>query len=231
MKKTALIAGIVFLVLSATVQAQSETNPKSPETQVATDTVPKVEMQLMTDDEATTSNDRVSSDQWNNYNPDKYKLLPMPEPLTLEKKFPAIGNYHVTDKDGNTSDVMITLDESNKGIVWVEGLPQGKFKAMMMQVPATYKIPAQKTAGEKDIAEGVLIFNKEVNDLDVCLGCTYNKENPASAFAESTEAVIDDMDQAKTKKTTAKAKVTPVKTRKYSGSKIVETTASVAPMR
>lgn len=172
---------------------------------------------------------KTTTDQWNNHNPEKYKLQAMPEAITLEKKFPVIGKYNLADKSGAASEVIITLDETNKGMVWVEGLPQGKFRALLRKAPGTYKIPVQKGADDKDLAEGVLIFDKENNTLNICIGCTYNMEDPASVFA--TAETITEEPVKTTKKTTAKAKVTPVKTWKYSGSKVVETTASVAPMQ
>lgn len=214
MKKTLFIIGAFFLFITASVNAQTDsTMPAKPST---------------------------STDQWNNYDTSKYRLLPMPEPLTLERTFPVIGKYNVADKkSGTESSVTITLDESNKGIAWVEGLPQGKIKAMLRKAPGTYKIPAQKTEDDKSIPEGVLIFDKDNNTLDVCIGCTYNMEDPGSVFAAATDMQTDETATAEVKtkaktsksKSTAKTKVTPVKTWKYSGTKVVETTASVEPMQ
>src|SRR5947209_1111413 len=69
----------------------------------------------------------------------KYKLQPMPDTLTIEKTFPVLGTYQLntnqlnstsTTDNGNTqSTISITLDSSNKGIVWIDGLPQGRIKA------------------------------------------------------------------------------------------------------
>ncbi|HEY6504255.1 MAG TPA: hypothetical protein VIZ28_09800 [Chitinophagaceae bacterium] len=202
MKKTAFIAGSLLFLFTATVNAQTEPTPV-----------------------------KTTTDQWNNHSADKYKLQAMPEGITLEKKFPVIGKYNLTDKSGVSADVTITLDETNKGIVWIEGLPQGKIKGLLKKAPGTYKIPAQKSTGDKDVAEGLLIFDKDKNTLDVCIGCAYNNEDPASAFA-TTEPVVEEAVKNTNKKTTAKAKVIPVKTWKYSGTKVVETTtASVAPMQ
>ena len=61
----------------------------------------------------------------------KYQLQPMPGALTVEKAFPVIGTYQMNAADGSMQNVIITLDSVNKGIVWVEGLPQGKFKAYL----------------------------------------------------------------------------------------------------
>ena len=203
----------------------------------------QTEKQVATTTTVATTN---STDRWNNWSPDKYKMLPMPEPLTTEKIFPVIGHYSVTSKDAaeatttessaGTSSVTITLDETNKGIVWVEGLPQGKIKAYLRKSPSTYMIPAQKTADEKDLSGGVLIFDKDANTLDVCLGCKYNSEDPASSFTVTEQPVVEQpvvKTKHKNKKGTAKAKVKPVKTWRYSGSKTSETTASssVVPMQ
>lgn len=205
MKKPAIIAGALFLLFTATVNAQSDSLSVQPV--------------------------KIATDQWNNHNPEKYKLLPMPEAITMEKKFPVVGKYNITDNAGTVSTASITLDETNKGIVWVEGLPQGKFTAYLRKVPGIYKIPMQKTADEKNVAEGVLIFDKENNTLDICIGCTYNIDDPASAFVTTEPAAEEPVKTLKTKKTIARTKVIPVKTWKYSGSKVVETTASLAPMQ
>src|SRR5712672_1438179 len=135
MKKTAIILGAV-LFLFTSLNAQNDTLPKQPAQTEPTVTQPEKQSVATT----------TSGDKWNNWSPDKYKMLPMPEPLTTEKIFPVIGHYTVTSKDapttsttdatatettGATSDVTITLDETNKGVVWVEGLPQGKIKAYL----------------------------------------------------------------------------------------------------
>jgi hypothetical protein len=204
MKKTAIIAGAALLLFTATANAQ-------------------------TDSVQTQQPVKARTDQWNNYSADKYKLQPMPDALTRERVFPVIGKYNLTDKDGATSAVTINIDESNKGLAWIEGLPQGRIKAHLRKSPGTYKIPAQKTADDKDIPEGVLIYDKDANTLDVCLGCTYNIEDPGSAFTVGTEPVVADTETKVKKNSTVKTKtkMKPVKTWKYSGAKIIESTATV----
>lgn len=232
MKKTAMILGAVLFLITATVKAQVE--PKQ-------DSL-KQQQQLTTGITSATN----ANDKWNNWSPDKYKMLPMPEPLTTEKIFPVLGHYNVTAKttstaaapakdesasattetssSGASSEVTIALDDNNKGIVWVEGLPQGKIKAYLRKSPSTYMIPTQKTVENKDLSEGVMIYDKDANTLDVCIGCKYNNEDPASAFT-APQPVAEEQPVAKTttkhKKGTAKAKakVKPVKTWMYSGSK------------
>ena len=73
----------------------------------------------------------------------KYTLVPMPSPITTEQTFPVIGQYQSTTNADQK--VTVTLDDQNKGFAWVDGLPQGRVKAILKNSPATYKIPAQKT--------------------------------------------------------------------------------------
>lgn len=227
MKKNAIITGAALLLFTAALNAQTDTVPAQPEKP-------------------------VSADKYNNWNADTYKMQPMPEGLTMEKKFPVIGKYQLTDKEGTVSTVMVTLDETNKGTVWIEGLPQGKIKGVLRKSPATYKIPVQPLAEEalatevevndaktamtatapKELPEGVLIYDKDANVLNVCIGCKYNNEDPAMAFtaAEATEAApMEEMEKAekKTVKTakTAKAKIVEIKPVHYTGTKVIEATA------
>lgn len=108
------------------------------------------------------------------------------ESLRPEHSFPALGTYTATGS--STATVTVTLDETNKGIVWVEGLPQGKFKALMKRVPATYKIPAQQTEGGKPVAEGTLFLNPESNELTIVLGKAFNDEDPAAGLGVDAQA-------------------------------------------
>jgi hypothetical protein len=139
---------------------------------------------------------------------DKYKdkyIATKPAPTTADI-FPAIGKYEsATNMDA--ASVTITLDAENKGLVWIEGLPQGKIKAMLRKSPATYKIPAQKTEDGKDVAEGTVLFDKETNTLSIIIGKNYNAAEPAAAFAsESVEETVAVSKATKTKKTVAAPK-------------------------
>lgn len=219
MKRTAIITGLAFLAMSATVNAQSDST-RTP----STDSV---------------KSRPATNDKYNNWSSDQYKLQPMPEAIGQDKIFPVIGRYDLTDKEGAQSQVTITLDEANKGFVWVDGLPQGRLKAILRKSPATYKIPAQKLGEEKDaksVAEGVLIYDKEANLLNVCIGCTFNNENPAEAFTPADAAATDDAMAAAPKKTAktaknTKAKVAKVKPVHYSGTKVIEQTAVATPVQ
>ena len=163
--------------------------------------------------------------------PYEAKLLPPRAALTTADIYPVIGTYEsATNTDAPS--VTVILDEQNKGFVWVEGLPQGKIKAMLRKSPATYKIPAQKTEDGKDVPEGTLIFDKDAKTLSIVIGKPYNAEDPAAAFAMATEdqtmAATEDVTKTKTKTggKIVKTKIKPApKPWTYTGTKVEKTTA------
>jgi hypothetical protein len=141
----------------------------------------------------------------------KYKLLPMPEPLSVQKTFPVIGAYQLSNAAEGGA-VTVRLDETNKGIVWVDGLPQGTFKAYLKKAPGTYRIIAQKSASGKSIPEGTLHFDAVTNTLNIALGA-YNEAEPTAIFAALTPAADAPVAEeakvkVKTSKTKQKSKVT-----------------------
>lgn len=146
-------------------------------------------------------------------------IAPRPA-LTTNDIFPVIGRFESTNAEA--ANVTISLDEQNKGTIWVDGLPQGRVKAMLRKSPAIYKIPAQKNAEGKDIAEGTLIFDKESNTLNIVIGKNYITEDPASVFKTSPV-----MEEATTKVSKSKTKkpVQP-KTWTYTGTKVAVETVS-----
>ena len=121
----------------------------------------------------------------------KYQLLPMPQAMTVEKSFPVLGSYNLTTKEGTTVPVTITIDSASKGIVWVEGLPEGKFKAYLKRSPATYRVIAQKTETGKAIPEGTLIFDQATNTLNVALGKKFDDVDPAAIFTMTGDVTAD----------------------------------------
>lgn len=195
MKRIAIITCATALFFSASVNAQNDS------TRV---------------DNRTVSQWKDNGDKWNNNDPAKYQLREMPEPLTIEKIYPVIGTYNVTSKDGQASNLTVTLDEQNKGIAWIDGLPEGRIKAQLRKSPGTYKIPEQKIGEEgnqKTVHEGVLIYDKDANTMNVCLGCKYNMEDPGAAFlpAPAEEEKVAEEMPAKNKKASAKTKTTKAK--------------------
>lgn len=138
--------------------------------------------------------------------------------LTPEKIFPVIGTYDVNEAaQQSVNRVSITIDEQNKGLAWIEGLPQGKIKAFLKKSPATYKIPAQKTEEGKDVAEGTLMYDKETNSLSICIGKAYNDAEPGAAFMTETAPLMEKAVAGK------KQKPTKAKVLQYTGKKVEET--------
>lgn len=160
----------------------------------------------------------------------KYKLLPMPEALTLEKTFPVIGSYQLSTD--SASAVTVTLDSVNKGQVWVAGLPVGTFKAYLKQSPATYRILAQTSSTGKAIAEGTLMFDATTNTLNIALGKAFNEQNPAEIFALNSAAGLANANgnevevKVKTKTSKTKSKVVF-----YSATKAVAPTSATSAMQ
>lgn len=159
----------------------------------------------------------------------KYKLQPMPEPLTIEKTFPVIGSYQLASTAQTTSttdeqqaNVTITLDSVNKGMIWIEGLPQGKFKAYLKKSPATYRILAQKTESGKQIPEGTLMLDPSTNTLNIALGKAFDDADPAAIFASVPSDVTEAEVKVKTNKSKSKSKITF-----YTANKVVATTANM----
>lgn len=146
------------------------------------------------------------------------KIVAAPVPPTREDVFPVIGKYE-SASHADAAQISITIDETNKGIAWIDGLPQGRVKAMLRKSPATYKIPAQKTAEGNEVAEGTLIFDKTTNTLSICLGKEYNAADPAAAFSPAEEPAASMVKQVKSKKP-----ATP-KTWIYTGTKLSKETA------
>ncbi len=128
----------------------------------------------------------------------KYKLQAMPEPLTMEKTFPVIGTYQLNDET-TTGNLTISLDPANKGMIWVEGLPQGKFKAYLRQSPATYRILPQKTEGGTEVPEGTLYFDPSTNTLQIALGKAYEEADPTGIFTLHNNLAASEQNEAKMK--------------------------------
>jgi hypothetical protein len=219
MKKTiSMVAGVVLSLLSVSVKAQQPTQPQTPPQQA----------EKPWDAHKNPTIDSILS-------PYESKMLSQRPAMTTADIFPVIGQYQ-SSSSTDASALKINLDEQNRGIVWIEGLPQGRVKAYLRRSPSTYMIPAQKTEDGKQIAEGVLLYDKDANTLNVCLGCAYNADDPGLAFNTNGAVVTDESAPAvktvtKTKKNGVKSKTKAVAKAKpwyYSGTKVIETTASTS---
>ena len=172
MKSAALIAFALF----AGIAVNAQTTTPAP-AQPATDTTVKQVPDTTTS--ATTTLADTSVGKAYVAHPEKLKGVTS-ETLTPDHVFPALGSYKANGS--STGDVTITLDSANKGIVWVDGLPQGRFKALMKQAPSTYKIPMQTSANGKAVSEGTLYVNPETNELTIVLGRPFNDANPTASL-------------------------------------------------
>ena len=215
MKKSALLSGILVLFFSIAVFGQ-EPEQKQPE---------QKQEQKQEDPYSPYKNPTVAAIV------SKYTLKEMPETLTIEKIFPAIGQYEFTaENETMPGNIVITLDPEVKGVIWVEGLPEGKIKAHLRQSPATYKIPAQKTEEEKEVAEGTLIYDQETKTLSISIGQAYNDVDPASAFAMPSEDEAEKADEMKDKDA-KKSKVKKEKEKKVKPTVYVATKIEVEEVK
>jgi len=143
----------------------------------------------------------------------KYKLQPMPAALTIEQTFPVLGNYQLTNSTEGTGTLTVTPDSSNKGIVWVEGLPQGRIKAYLKKTPSTYRILSQKSGSGTQVQEGTLYYDTTAHQLHIALGKAYNETDPTSLFASGADmTATNDMsatgkDETETKVKTSDSKL------------------------
>lgn len=205
----------------------------------------------------------------------KYKLVPMPEALTIEKTFPVLGTYQLGGANAwssgtpatsasdnnttstpaatnspvstestaststtsgnamaNTGSIVVTLDPVSKGIIWVEGLPQGKFKAYLKKSPSTYRILSQKTESGTQVPEGTLLYDTETKTLSIALGKAYDETDPAAIFALNTTTgneVVPAENEVKIKTKSAKSK-TKDKVTYFTATKMEATPTSTETM-
>jgi hypothetical protein len=215
MKKTiSLMAGIALSLAAIPAFAQTPTT-QTPTTTTTTTTTTTVNPWDAKKNPTVDSINAKYKDSW----------VPARAAVTTNDIFPALGSY-TTTVNTDAPSVVVTLDETNKGTVWIDGLPQGRVKAYLRKSPSTYKIPAQKTADGKDVGEGTLIFDKDANTLNIVIGKTYNAEDPGAVFITPTETVAVDPATVKVKNSKVKAKVVKApKAWTYTGTKVEVTTA------
>lgn len=118
---------------------------------------------------------------------DKY-IAPRPA-LTQAELYPETGSFQLTENTA-AAPVTVTVDAQNKGMVWVKGLPEGTFRALLRKTPAVYKIQAQKNEEGLAVAEGTLVYDAENSTLRVCIGKSFDETNPESAFAAEPEPPV-----------------------------------------
>jgi hypothetical protein len=231
MKKTFFLAGIVSLLLTMAVNAQQDsTKPMQQDTTKQMQQSQPAQTQPTTTLQQPQPATTVEQKKYGNPTVDsilsKYTLVPMPNQMTTEQIFPVIGQYQSTTNADQK--ITVTLDDQNKGFAWVEGLPQGKVKAILKKSPATYKIPAQKTEGGTDVPEGTLIYDKDTKTISVMLGREFNDQDPASVFTNATASTEDhsmatnDQGNNESKMNQSKTSVTKTKGHKTKTKAVVE---------
>lgn len=188
-----------------------------------------------------------------NYKPNPKELLPMPGELSEADVFPVLGKYEYINNNGDTSEINITRDAENKGVVWVNGMMLGRFKADLKASPCTYKIPGQKTLQNehsteveeienvssstsptkkpvrfsgKSVPAGTMIFDIETSKLFLNLGAGFDEKNPTKIFPELVNET-DELQTEATKKNISKNKKAPKSTTYILTKKISDPT--VAP--
>ncbi|HEY0058790.1 MAG TPA: hypothetical protein VGB56_06620 [Flavisolibacter sp.] len=174
--KNTILSGIALLTITASASAQTD----SVKQQAKSDTAVKANATVTA---GTTASNLVTLD------------TNLPEHLkgttstTIQPKhyLPVLGTYATADGSVNLN---VVVDETNMGIVWIEGLPQGRVKGLLKKGPATYKIPAQKTADGKAVAEGTLVYDKDTKQLSLCTGCAYNESEPATVFTGKAKGKV-----------------------------------------
>ena len=202
MKKTFLITGVIALFSTLAITTTAQETP-----------VKETTRQENWDAKKNPTVDSIMSQY-------KDKYVAAKPAQTIADIFPALGDYE-SATNAETSKLSITIDPNNKGLVWIEGLPQGRVKAFLRKSPATYKIPAQKTEQGKEVAEGTLMFDKETNTLSICIGKEYNTTDPSAAFMMAEEEPVTTSKNSKAKKKTV------TKPWIYTGTKIVEVEGTV----
>jgi len=202
MKKTFLITGVIALFSTLAITTSAQETP-----------VKETTTQENWDAKKNSTVDSIMSQY-------KDKYVAAKPAQTIADIFPALGEYE-SATNAETSKLSITIDPNNKGLVWIEGLPQGRVKAFLRKSPATYKIPAQKTEQGKEVAEGTLMFDKETNTLSICIGKEYNTTDPSAAFMIAEEEPVTTSKNSKAKKKTV------TKPWIYTGTKIVEVEGTV----
>jgi hypothetical protein len=169
MKTKKLFLAFTAMVISASAFSQVDTARR--DTSARRDTIHKRDTTGMTTQSSTISQTGSSSD------------VTVPKPNHGRYYIPVLGTYQAQDAASTATSVSITPDETNPGKVWVEGLADTRFYAILKSVPGTYKIPAQKQS-EKPVAEGEIRYDESNKSITICVGCGFHNENATTTTTE-----------------------------------------------
>ena len=127
---------------------------------------------------------------------DDHLKINIPKANAGRHYIPVIGSYQNSVANSGLRNISITVDEQNPGKIWIGGLTPDKIYAVLKFYPGIYKIPAQN-ARNKNLPEGILLYDDNNKQINIFLGGGYNDENPAGPATIFDYVVVD-------KKTTAK---------------------------
>lgn len=171
MKNTIFLAASVLFFSAANAQTDTTTKETSSATTTTTTTTTPATATTTTTTAPIVIPDHLKGVSSDNIRPEHY--------------LPVLGSFQPSGN--STANLTITVDEQNIGIVWIDGLPQGRVKGVLKKSPATYKIPAQKTAEGKSVPEGTLVFNPATKEIFIQLGKAFNDADPSAVFTSETK--------------------------------------------
>jgi hypothetical protein len=198
MKTKKIFLAFTALVISASAFSQVDTARR--DTSARKDTIHRRDTTAITTQQsATVSQSETSAATTSTTSSD----ITVPKPNHGRYYIPVLGTYQAQDANAAATSVSITADETNPGKVWIEGLADTRFYALLKSVPGTYKIPAQKQS-EKPVAEGEIRYDESNKSITICVGCGFHDENTtiAEPVAASTAKNTGSAKAAKKAKST-----------------------------
>jgi hypothetical protein len=180
MKTKQIFLAFTALVISASAFSQVDTARR--DTSARKDTIHKRDTTAITSQQsASVSQSESTAATTSTTGSD----ITVPKPNHGRYYIPVLGTYQAQDAAAAATSVSITADETNPGKVWIEGLGDTRFYALLKAVPGTYKIPAQKQS-EKPVAEGEIRYDESNKSISICVGCGFHNESATTAEPVAT---------------------------------------------
>lgn len=187
MKTKKIFLAFTALVISASAFSQVDTSRR--DTSARRDTIHKRDTTGLTTQSSASGQTTMATSDVN-----------VPKPNHGRYYIPVLGTYQAQDAGTTTASVSITPDETNPGKVWIEGLGESRFYALLKSAPGTYKIPAQKQS-EKPVAEGEIRYDESNKSITICVGCGFHDGNTVTPTTEPvTTSTAKNSGTAKTAK-------------------------------
>ncbi|MEJ7767803.1 MAG: hypothetical protein WKF89_08325 [Chitinophagaceae bacterium] len=93
---------------------------------------------------------------------------------------------------------------------------------MLKAIPGTYKVPVQMQ-DDNSIQEGTVIYDESNKQINICLGCGYQDNNPSEALT----TIDDSSNEVSVKTAKSKSKVKAKTVINFSGTKKDQATAGI----